>query len=102
MSLQLMETQDTIAVNGVLNRTNSAILSRHVSQSFRPHQNLCLNLESVTEFDHKAAYTLLKLFIKSVQANSALAIYVLQNQTVLKVLKDTEIFEILKSSKSLK
>jgi len=102
MSLQLTEIQSSIAVKGILNYKNIDIFFRHVSRTFRPNQYLSINLQRVTEFDAKAAYALVKLFIQSVHINNSFTIDICQNETVLKVMKETETFEILNRARRLK
>lgn len=102
MSLHLSESRGIVSVRGVLNYQNIEILNRHIGRSFQPYQSISINLESVTEFDNSAAFSLLKMFIKSVHTKRSFSIIAMQNKKVLKVLKETETFAIWTSAKRIK
>ena len=102
MSLQMIENQGVYHVKGILNHENVQILKDKLSRYFEPTQRVVLNLEKVIEFDSRAAFTLLKVYINAVHSNSKFSIIGMKNEKLIHILAETETINIWRQSKSLK
>ncbi|MFK7810896.1 MAG: STAS domain-containing protein [Maribacter sp.] len=102
MSIQILENNGVFHVDGILDSQNAQVLNTYISKVINTTQHLILNLERVVEFDSKAAFMLLRIFINAVHSNTKFAVIGISNKKLIQVLQETETIHIWSQSKILK
>jgi len=102
MSLEILENDNVYHVNGTLTSKNIHILNKYISKVINTSKCVILNLEGVIQFDSKAAYILLKIFIDAVHNNTKFSVIGKRNKKLIQVLQETETMHIWSQSRILR